>query len=209
MLVNLGREDLLLWRLHMARRIALLIIALFIFATPCLADAGSMTLEDMIQRSKYIVLGKVTKVEMVGDVKLAELEVLRSLKGDPGSTKLYYWASPTWMCDVSNATLNEKGIYFLWDAEVSKASKQHLRFLQRAHPFTKGATIYLLQHSGRGRLRPLYMDGAEYLYVHKLSDVIFPSSIEIVRRPEPKDPDLGLVRLDDVLAFITNQVAGP
>ena len=188
----------------MPKRIALLIIALFIFATPCFADAGSMTLEDMVQRSKYIVLGKVSKVKIVDDVKLAELEVLRTLKGDPSSNKLYYWASPTWMCDVSDATLNETAIYFLWDPEVSNANKHHLRFLRRAHPFTQGAPIYLLQHSGRGRLRPRYMDGAGYLYVHKYSDVIFPSSIEIVRRPEPKDPDLGMVRLDDVLAFITD-----
>ena len=189
----------------MLKRIALLTIAILTFATPCFADAGSMTLEDMVRRSKYIVLGKVSKVKMVDGVKLAELEVLRTLKGDPGS-KLYYWASPTWMCDISNATLNEEGIFFLWDPEVKNASTQHLRFLRRAHSFTQGATIHLLQHSGRGRVRPRYMDGVGYLYVHKYSDVIFPSSIEIVGRPEPKDPDLGIVRLDDVLAFITHQV---
>ena len=186
----------------MLRRIVVLTIALFVLASPCLADAGTMTLEKMIQRSKFIVLAKVVRVKFVDGVKLAELEVTRTLKGDPSVTRLYYWATPSWMCDVSDATLNEVGIYFLWEVENPSPNKAQLRFQRRARPFTQGATIYALEHSGRGRLRPRYIDGAGYLYTHKFSDVIFPTSIEIVRRPEPKDPDLGMVRLDDVLSFI-------
>ena len=190
----------------MLRQIALLAIVL-VFASPCFADAGTMKLEDMIVRSQFIVQGKVSNVKVVDGKKLAELEVVRTLKGDPGVKKLFYWACPTWVCDVSGATLNEEGIYFLFDlSKEVPENKFYTRFLKRAYPFTKGATIYMLQHSGRGRLRTKYIDGAGYLYVHKFSDVVFPASIEIARRPEPKDPDLGMVRLEDVLSFITNEV---
>jgi hypothetical protein len=44
------------------------------------------------------------------------------------------------------------------------------------------------------------------LYVHKEGDVIFPSSIKIMKRPDPQDPDLGLVLLEDVLSFIEKRV---
>ena len=192
----------------MLRRSSFLPILLFISASPCFADAGTMKLGDMIQRSSFIVLGKVSRVKVVDGVKLAELEVRRTLKGDPSVTRLYYWASPSWVCDVSDAKVYEEGIYFLWYPEVSKPSTEHMQFLKRAHSFTQGATVYLLEHSGRGRLKPKYIDGERYLYVHKYSDVMFPPSIEIVQRPDPKDPDLWLVRLEDVLSFITSEVAG-
>ncbi|MGH9968078.1 MAG: hypothetical protein ACREBG_09635 [Pyrinomonadaceae bacterium] len=191
----------------MFRQLPLLLVLAFISISPCFADAGTMKLEDMIQRSQYIVLGKVSAVKVVDGVKLAQIEVTRTLKGDPGITRLYYWASPSWVCDVSDAKVLEEGIYFLWYPEVSKPSKEYLRLLKRAHPFLQGATVADLVHSGRGRLRPRYIDSERYLYVHKYSDVIFPVSIGIVRR-SPEDPDFGLVRLDDVLSFITNQVRG-
>lgn len=191
----------------MLRRLTFLLLWAFISASPCFADAGTMKLEDMIQRSKYVVLGKVSAVNVVDGVKLAEIEVTRTLKGDSGVTRLYYWASPSWMCDVSDAKVFEEGLYFLWYPEVSKLTKEHLRLLRRAHTFTQGMTIYLLVHSGRGRLIPKHIEGKVYFYVHKYSDVIFPPSIEIGRRSS-EDPNLGLVPLDDVLSFITNQVGG-
>jgi len=162
-----------------------------------------MKLEDMIQRSKYIVFARVTRVKVVDDVKLAELEVSCVLKGDSNVTRLYYWASPAWACDVSDARAGEEALFFLWYPDLNvPPSKQHLRFLKRAYPFTQGATIYLIQHSGRGRLKPKFINGEGFLYVHKSSDVIFPPTIEIVAHPDPKDPGLGLVRLKDVLSFI-------
>src|SRR6185312_2723586 len=101
----------------MLRRSLFLLILVFIAVSPCFADAGTMKLEDMIQRSEYVVLGKVSRVKVVDGVKLAEIEVTRTLKGDASVTRLYYWASPSWMCDVSDATAHEDGIYFLWYPE--------------------------------------------------------------------------------------------
>ena len=193
----------------MLRRLPLTILMALAAASTCFAEAGTMTLKDMIRRSEYVVLGKVSRVEVVDGVKLAEIEVGRTLKGDPGVTRLYYWASPQWMCDVSNAEVGEEGLYFLWnlEKELSKPSEAHLQFLEEARPFTQGARVYMLEHSGRGRLRPKYIDGRGYLYTHKEGDVIFPSSIKVVKRPDPQDPGLGLVLLEDVLSFITRQVS--
>lgn len=188
----------------MLGRLPLTLVMALAAASTCFADAGTMKLKDMIRRSEYVVLGKVSRVEVVDGVRLAEIEVGRTLKGNPGVTRLYYWASPSWSCDVSNAEVGEEGLYFLWniDKEFSTPSEAHLQFLEKARPFTRGARIYLLEHSGRGRLRPKYIDGRGYLYVHKDGDVIFPSSIKIVKRPDPQNPGLGLVLLEDVLSFI-------
>ena len=191
----------------MLKRIALLSILAFSSAGLCFADAGTRKLEDMIQRSKYIVLARVSRVKLVDNVKLAELDVTCFLKGESNVTHLYYWASPTWACDVSDAQVGEEALFFLWYPELAPASKEHLRFLKRARPFTQGATIYLLEHSGRGRFKPRLIDGESFLYVHKYSDVIFPTSIQIVGHPDPKDPNLGLMRWKDVLSFISVQAA--
>lgn len=182
----------------------------FAAASPCFADAGTMNLEDMIQRSEFIVTGKISRIKSVDNVKLAEIEVVRTLKGNPSVKQLYYFASPTWACDVSGAEVGEEGLYFLpkRDEHLSKPSKGHLRFLGKAYNFTQGAAIYLLEHSGRGRFKPKYIDGKGYLYVHKYSDVVFPSTIEVVQYPDPEKPNLGLVRLDDVFSYISKQVAG-
>jgi hypothetical protein len=192
----------------MLRRLTLLLFFVFSSAVVCFADAGTRTLEEMIQRSRYIVLARVARVKIVDNVKLAELEVSCVLKGDSDVSRLYYWASPSWMCDVSDAQPGEEALYFLWypDLDVPR-SKEHLRFLKRAYSFTQGATIYVLEHSGRGRFKPKLIDGEGFLYVHKYSDVIFPASIEIVGHPDPKNPNLGLVRLKDVVSFIAARTA--
>jgi len=63
----------------MLRRIALLAIGL-VFASPCFADAARMKLEDMIQRSQYIVQGKVSRVKVVDGKSIdEEYEVLSAL----------------------------------------------------------------------------------------------------------------------------------
>jgi hypothetical protein len=176
-------------------------------ASPCFAKVETVKLKDLTRRSEYVVLGKVLRVEVVDDVKLAEIEVSRILKGSPGVTRLYYWASPSWRCDISEAEVGEEGLYFLWnfEKEFSKPSEDHLQFLEKARPFTQGARVYMLEHSGRGRFRPKYIEGWGYLYVHKDGEVIFPSSIRIVKRPNPEDPGLGLVLLEDVLSYIEKQ----
>jgi hypothetical protein len=168
-----------------------------------------MKLKDMARRSAFIVMGRISRIELVDGVKLAEIEVVRTLKGNPGVTRLYYWASPTWLCDVSDGEVGEEGLYFLWnlDKHLSKLNQAHRQFLKKARNFTQGATIHLLEHSGRGRFKPKYIDGEGYLYVHKHGDVIFPSSIKVVQRPDPKNTNLGLVRLEDVFSYIAKQGA--
>jgi hypothetical protein len=192
----------------MLRRLPLMVLMALATASTCFAEAGTRTLKDMIRRSEYVVLGKVSRVATLDGVKLAEVEVSRTLKGNPGVTRLYYWASPQWRCDVSDAEVGEEGLYFLgnFGEEHSRPSEAHLQFLEEARPFTQGARVYMLEHSGRGRLRPKYTEGRGYLYVHKEGDVIFPSSIKVVKRPDSQDPDLGLVLLEDVLSFIAKQV---
>lgn len=188
----------------MSRRVFLMLILTLAAASPCFADAGTMKLKDMARRSEFILMGRVSRIKFVDGVKLAEIEVVRTLKGNPRVTRLYYWASPTWVCDVSDAEVGEEGLYFLWnlDKRLSQPNQAHLRFLEKARNFTQGATVHLLVHSGRGRFKPKYIDGEGYLYVHKYGDVIFPSSIKVVQRPDPEDTDLGLVRLEDVFSYI-------
>ena len=188
----------------MRLRLITLVVLVVSSAVACSAEVGPMPLDEMTQRSWYIVLARVSRVAVVDDVKLAELEVSCVLKGDANVAHLYYWASPGLACDVSDAEAGEEGLYFLWypDSDVPR-SKEHLSFLERAHSFTQGERVYLLEHWGRGRLLPEVVDGESFLYAHKHGEVMFPTTLEIIDSPDPTEPDLGLVRLYDVLSFIT------
>jgi hypothetical protein len=126
----------------MLRRLTLLLFLVFSSAVVCFADAGTRTLEEMIQRSKYIVLARVARVKIVDNVKLAELDVSGVLKGDSGVERLYYWASPSWVCDVSDAQPGEEALFFILDTDIGvPRTKEKISFIKMAHSLKKGARI--------------------------------------------------------------------
>lgn len=62
--------------------------------------------------AERIVLGKVSSIETVEGIRVATLEVERTLKGVPAQ-RIKFVACPAWTCDTSHAALGERGLYLL------------------------------------------------------------------------------------------------
>ena len=94
---------------------------------------------NMIASSDCIVLGKVVAISRSRDAQIAEVEVERVLKGDRTIKRLYFWATPTWACDISYAEQNESGLYLLVRVKA---------FLANEMP---KSPLYSITSSGYGR----------------------------------------------------------
>ena len=193
-------------------------------------------LESLIRESDFIVIGKVVRVTLVGDVEIAEVKVVRTLKGDPTVTRLYYWATPLWGCDVSGATENEAALFLLSKANLGSLpplAANQPEFTKRPWNFTQGAPFFFLSGAGRGRMRMLKTgwnedpyfykpDGkvlvvanysnpsdilkGKYRYVSKPDSVVFPRFIRMAPRRQQQNGYTGLVRFGDVVSFIQSQI---
>jgi hypothetical protein len=189
----------------MTKRVSLILILILISVNFCFANVIPIKLEEMIKKSDYIIVGKVTKVELIKGEKYAEVQVFETLKGNPNVSQIYYSASPSWICDSTNAEIGETALYFLRTSlakgeSVSKLPKRLAALLQ-------GEPLYGIEHSGRGRMIPQNIEGQNYLFAVRDNDadVIFPENIEIARRVYPNNPNMGYARLVDVLSFIKRE----
>ncbi len=182
------------------KRFCLSLLAVIILAHLTFAEAGTMTLADVIKFSDCIVIGKVVNARVNGK-RIAELEVAQVLKGNPSWKRIRFYAAPTWACDISNAVENETGLFFLTN---------NLLYDPKEKPALEkdkdGIPIFFITHSGRGRMIYEHIEGEDYLYAHKEGEVKFPKSLRYARYPKPEDRDLGLIKLADVLAYIKQRV---
>jgi hypothetical protein len=130
-------------------------IALFIGAFCCASIQGKVQapkLKDLIKNSDFIAEGKVTKVSVVRGVRIARLDVARVHKGSPTIKRLYLWASPTWVCDVSDAELDESGLYFLSLVTEKQFTSANAEFGHELDGVLQGDRLYRISWSGYGRL---------------------------------------------------------
>jgi hypothetical protein len=191
----------------MVKRCILICVVLFSLAATSFASVLPMKLEELAKRSDYIVVGKVARTRFVEGQKIAELHVIRTLKGDPGVKRLYFSATPDWACDISDARVNETGLFFLESGDVPNPHAEYERYLKRIQRLTGGAPFFYISFSGRGRKVFKHVGGKEYIYISRKGDLIYPISLEFALRPDLKDADLGLVRVEDVLALIASYIA--
>jgi hypothetical protein len=186
--------------MRMVRNSCAALVAVVAFAATCFAEAGTMSLSEMIKSSDLIVTGRVVNAK-VGGKSIAELEVTQTLKGNPSLRRVRFFAAPIWACDVSAAEENEAGLFFLrrnFDDDPS----------ERALPQSEsdGVPLFFITHSGRGRMKFQHIDSEDFVYAYKRGEVKFPDSLRFARYPKPEDRELGLVRLADVLSYIKKKV---
>ena len=182
--------------MRVVRNICLSLAAVALFAPTCLAEAGTMSLAEMVKSSDLIVVGRVVRAKVDGK-SVAELEVNYTLKGDASLKHVRFYASPLWACDVSAAVEGETGLFFFRRSFTEDPSEKSL-----PQTLMDGVPVFLITHSGRGRMILVREDGGEFVYAHRRGEVQFPGSLRFARRPKPEDRDLGLVRLSDVLSYI-------
>lgn len=138
----------------------ILVISLFLFLTTieCAAKVAPMPLKELIQKSQAIVIGRVVKIMTLKspygqeDNKIAELEIKQVIKGTEGEKRLYFWASPTWTCDISDARINEDVLLFL-----GRFSRESMTF---SSPIFQGNPEILKKLLDECAQKPLYHIGA-------------------------------------------------
>jgi hypothetical protein len=175
-------------------------VVVVVCSTTCSADAGTMTLAEMIKYSDLVIVGKVVNVTVNGK-RIADVAVTQTLKGDRSLTRIRFYAFPIWTCDVSAAEQNETGIFFLRSHFTDDSA-------EKTAPQDKldGIPVFFLTHSGRGRLIFQHVDGDDFVYANKRGDVKFPGSLHFARRPKSDNPDLGLIKVADVIAYVRSRV---
>ena len=127
------------------------------------AKVAPLPLKEAIKHSEVIVIGKVTKVmecyqdSALGNLKIAELEVLQTVKSKSYIKHLYFWASPSWACDVSNAYDGETLLLLLESdnsrlSETSGFSKENPALASILRQYMQDHPIYDIAQSGGGKM---------------------------------------------------------
>lgn len=159
------------------------------------AKVAPMTLAEMVRWSDIVVIGSVVRVEEISptaDVHadesvvrampaVAEVRVERWIKGAEQSEPLVYYASSTWICDITSATVGERALFFF--SRPSPVPAEELSEEYRA-AFGTRPVMWVVQ-SGRGRMPLSSIDGVDHATCW-VGDVLMPKGAPLVPGPEPE-----------------------
>jgi hypothetical protein len=161
-----------------------LLLTAILVAPTLHAKVMPIALSELVKESDAIVIGRVIKLTNFDDVRIAELDVIQTIKGDSQLTCLHYWASPTWACDTSTANENETVLLLLSRAEkrlLSDASdfvKRHPASAKSLRNHLQNSPLFSITGSGGGR-----MVITENI-VERNGYIIYPDEIKVIaRRP--------------------------
>jgi len=181
----------------------ILILATGIFALSAAAAVGEVvpaSLDNLVRYSDQIVVGKVTNIIPIGGARLAEVQVQSTIKGR-AIQKLFFWASPTWACDTSDAKLNELTLLFLESPRHKFNDKS-----RRSETLTQiigSSPFFYITWEGRGRLQIERFQNDEYVrFCRSGCNVVFPKSIKGVQIADSARLDSSLAPLSRVLKYI-------
>lgn len=180
----------------------LMLAALFLGGTRGSADVAPTSLEKLTKVCRRAVVSKVIQILDVEGAKIAEGEVLMTLKGEPTTDHLYFVAQPTSVEDTSHAVIGETLLLFLEPepAEVDDSSP----FRKKLQKLIGNDQLWLIAWSGRGRLPVTRIGQTDYVPVladAQLAEVRFPRNISTIPLPG-SDGRMRLAKLDDVVKFV-------
>jgi hypothetical protein len=129
------------------------------------------SLSDLVGAADQIVIGRVVAVDLVEGVKIATFEVEAILKGAELG-HLYFLASPTWACDITDAELGEHVLLFL--VKHTFGPRPEFAFTEppglrtdvfKAEMSSRSGIdqFFEISWSGRGRMQLTVRDGIEYV----------------------------------------------
>ena len=196
--------------------IILAVAAIAGFPVNSAARVMSISFDDLIKRSEYIVIGQVVSVKGVEPTKVAKVHVTRVLKGSP-TQELYYLASRTWTCDISSAEVGERALFFFGkyqfavnpksrpvpngngSVRISGDFEEPMGFREQVQAESR-TPLLQIAHSGRGKMPLRRIDGLDF--VTSWSDVLLPKEISTVAGPEPKYEFIRSANLEQIIKSI-------
>jgi hypothetical protein len=212
------------------RFFATLAAVLIVLAGECLPKVAPTTLKELTASADLIVVGKVTRVMNVKGVRVAEVKVATTIKGDAQST-IYYLAQPTWICDTTGATVGEETLFFFNgyrfspqsasmayvkptgnagtytvedDASPVSTFKEPTGFREQIKTLIGNGQFWQVSEAGRGQMPIRDLHGAKYATLW-VGDVRLPDSIPTVSGPERKYSFIRSALLLAILDFVQQQ----
>ena len=187
----------------MSVRWLLVSTVLVVLGPPSFADVGPTKLETLIEGADLVVTGKVINVTAASETfKIAEVRILQTLHGKTDKAMVRYIASPLFPDDVSDALPGETTLLFL-----RKLRKPPSEYPADIREITRGEPLFYLAHAGRGRLVPVRIDGDDYIYFRLGHGILLPPKLLALWKQDPKDSNLGSLRVNDLLGFIEHYTA--
>jgi hypothetical protein len=187
------------------------LLILILLPISAFAKVASWPLKEAIKYSGVIVIGKVTKVmecyqdSVLGNLKIAELEVTQTVKSKSYIKHLYFWASPSWACDVSNAHDGETLLLLLEPdysrlSETSDFLKETPTLAKILRQYMQDRPIYNIAQSGGGKM---------LIENHQiaLNDYLdYPEHIADAARKQTEMSEYKFVNYDLMMTYIKRQV---
>lgn len=169
-------------------------------STVAFAKVGTIDIGSLARESEVVAVGTVTDIGKVGGVNVAFVDKTEFIKGF-AFERIAFVAEPTWKCDTSDAVVGERVLLFLAEIPNSRPVLGGLDIVSAKKACTRsGSSLYLLGHSGRGRIR-LFQRGKDWVARVRLSEdyppelnvnLTLPRSAPVVRESEK----LGAISVD-------------
>lgn len=163
------------------------------------AEVASVDLENLVRISDVIVIGQVRNVREVryqraesgeeqpvrrypDPLPIADVSVLKVLKGPTDVDRLLYPAARTWECDETEAVPGETALFFFVDTQPPEERRGTLADeLAIAFGTTR---LYTVNWSGCGRMPLRQIDGRDYATYY--TDIVMPEELPNVDGPNPE-----------------------
>jgi hypothetical protein len=166
----------------------------------------------------------------VKGLRVAEVQVSATIKGNSPTT-IYYLGQPTWVCDMSSATVGEETLFFFSkykfdpnpasmayvkptgsagayiiqdDASPLDAFKEPIGFREQIITLLGSGHFWRVSWAGRGQMPIRNLRGAKYATLW-IDDVRLLDGVPTVNGPEPKYRFIRSAPLAVIAAFVKGQ----
>lgn len=218
-----GPQQVLIKRKEMRIIITIVfLISLIVSAKIGYAKIGSVGIKDLIRHSEYIMIGRCQSITEIEGVKVAKVEVIKTIKGKE-TNELYYLAESQWTCDISGAVIGETALYFFDVYQYNPNPKarevlpegqlrirgnfqEPLGFKQIVELLSDQIPFLQIAYAGRGKMPVSTVDGLDYVTLY-VEDVILPKNIKTIPGTEKQYSDfIRSVQLREILLLIEQQL---
>ena len=130
------------------------VVALSWLAIGVQAKVATISIGELARASDLILVAEVQRVEVKAGVQVARVRVIRFIKGE-AECPIAFVAEPTWTCDTSAAVPGERVLLYLTAAVAPQERTMNGKNVGAVQASCKreGTQLYVLSHSGRGRIR--------------------------------------------------------
>jgi hypothetical protein len=170
----------------MQTRALLLLGCVLSTAAPVVAKVAAVDLAAMVEASDLIGLAEVTAVRrtLLGK-RVAKAEFIENWKGRAATAE--FVASPSWACDIAEATVGETVVLFL--ARLRERDRHQIVVAGRGRMPVRDATV--------GRLADVW------------PEVLLPEDTPTYDGPEPEYRFIRSIRLRDLEALVAAHLEDP